>query len=59
MYKIPTEFEIPDEVHRFQDDCDKLGMLCDMDNWYITDEWAKRFQTHLECLLAVAETDNP
>ncbi|MDO9214703.1 MAG: hypothetical protein Q7U23_12825 [Methylococcales bacterium] len=59
MYKMPTEFEIPDEVHRFQDDCDKLGMLCDMDNWYITDEWAKRFQTHLECLLAVAEAGNP
>jgi hypothetical protein len=59
MYKTPIQFEVPVEVNDFQYDCDKLGMICDLDNWYITEAWAKRFQTHLEHLLALAESGNP
>ena len=59
MYKTPTQFDVPIEVNDFQCDRDKLGMICDLDNWYITEEWAKQFQTHLKRLLPLAESGNP
>lgn len=59
MYKAHTGFDVPTEVKDFQNDCDALGMLCDLQNWYITEDWAKRFRTHLERILPVAEAGNP
>jgi len=59
MYKIPTQFVIPKEVEDFHNDCDNLGMINDMDNWYITTEWQFKFKQHLDKLLVLAELGDP
>jgi len=59
MYKAPEQFKIPTEVKEFQSDCESLGMIQDLDNWYITAEWRQKFKGHFEKLLKLAEAGDP
>lgn len=59
MYSAPDHFETPVEVTAFNHDCSDLGMICDLEHWYVTPEWAAKFQAHLEKLLPIATAGNP
>lgn len=47
------------ETEAFLADCDTLGKVNDENNWYVTEEWARKFRNHLESLKAIAEKGNP
>lgn len=59
MYSAPSHFKVPAEVTAFWRDSESLGMICDLDHWYITPDWAKKFQSHLEGILPIAAAGNP
>ena len=59
MYKIPEQYPIPPEVTKFQNDCESLGMIQDLENWYVTLEWSEKFKYHFEKLLNLAENGEP
>ena len=59
MYSVPSRFEIPAEVAEFRRDTEALGMIGDLDRWYVTPEWANRFQAHLAKILPIAQAGNP
>lgn len=52
-------FKIPKEVELFHKDVDSLGKLKDGKEWYVTDQWAKKFRTHLNNMLPLAEKGDP
>jgi TPR repeat protein len=47
------------EVVAFRADCEALGVVSEMDNWYVTEEWAGKFSEHLRRLRPLAESGNP
>jgi len=59
----PCYFDIKsattDEITAFHHDSDLLGMIYDLDNWYITDAWAEKFRQHVQKILPQAEAGNP
>lgn len=59
MYKAPEQFTVPDEVREFQKDCYSLGMINDLENWYVTQELSNKFKGHCEKLLKLAESGEP
>ena len=59
MYSVPSYFEIPAEVTAFWRDSENFGMICDLDHWYVTPEWAKKFQAHLASIQPIAAAGNP
>lgn len=59
MYKAPEQFVIPDEVVAFHNDCEALGKVNDLENWYITTEWRLKFKEHETNLLKLAESGEP
>ena len=59
MYKAPEQFEIPNEVKEYQSDCEALGMIQDLEKWYVTPEWSQKFKKHWEALLNLAEAGEP
>lgn len=59
MYEAPAQFKIPEEVKEFHKDSESLGMLYDLENWYITQEWCQKFRIHLDRLLKLAESGEP
>jgi len=54
-----SEWNIADEVKRFQDDVNKLGLVCSEKGWQITADWAIRFNNHLKSLIPLAERGDP
>jgi len=52
-------FKVPKEVELLQDDTDALGKVNDSENWYVTEEWAKKFRSHLKAILPLAEKGDP
>lgn len=60
MYPSDDNFEVdvPPEVSRFRSDEETLGVVNDMENWYVTAEWAEKFNAHLTSLLPLAEQGN-
>ena len=59
MYKPPEQFKVPAEVKELDKDRDELGMMYDLENWYITHEWSEKFKGHLNKLLKLAEAGEP
>jgi hypothetical protein len=59
MYQAPKEFLVPTEVIDFQKDRDSLGVICDLDNWYITPEWSHKFMEHFKKLEILADSGEP
>jgi hypothetical protein len=45
-----------DEIRAYLADCDALGMIGDLEDWYVTEEWAAKFRSHLQKLLILAES---
>jgi len=43
-------FPAPEAVSAFQRDTETVGLVCDEHGWYITHEWATKFQAHLDAL---------
>jgi hypothetical protein len=60
MYPCAYDYRIDqtEETFAFERDCESLGMICDENNWYVTDEWAKKFRAHHTTLLVLAEAGN-
>ena len=48
--------QAPEVVFAFQKDVDELGIVNDQKGWYVTDQWANKFQDHLKALLLLAES---
>lgn len=46
------------ETKAFWSDIDLLGPVSNSEDWHVTDEWATKFQLHLERLLPLAERGN-
>ena len=59
MYKAPEKFKIPNEVNDYLADCITLGMIQDLEHWYVTSKWTARFKEHSKKLLKLAETGEP
>jgi len=59
MYKAPIQFSEPEEVKDFHRDSEKLGILYDLNGWYITKEWSLIFKEHFNKILVLAEGRNP
>ena len=53
-----TAAETP-EIQASVHDRAALGVVCDLNNWYVTPERAARFRQHLSVLLPLAEAGNP
>jgi hypothetical protein len=47
------------EIHAFHLDCEAVGPICDLDQWFLTEEWKAKFEEHLRRLLPIAEQGNP
>lgn len=60
MYPDDLLFEtrLTDAVAAFRCDADSLGVVNDLDNWYVTEDWAGKFQEHRRQLLPLAENGN-
>ena len=52
-------FKTPKEVESLLEDSKALGQVNDGNNWYVTEEWAKKFRRHLKALLPIAENGDP
>ena len=52
---VRVEFKKNEHVQSFDSDCEELGMINNGENWFITAEWASKFQEHLSRLLPLAE----
>jgi len=50
-----TQFAKNDVIIAFERDRDVFGPVNDMNNWYVTKEWANIFNKHLELLLPFSE----
>lgn len=48
-----------EEIRAFWADCDAVGVVNDLEHWYVTEEWAAKFRSHLQTLLILAESGNP
>lgn len=59
MYKTPEKFIEPEAVKEFHKDSEKLGMLQDNDNWYITPEWVECFKEHKNKIEILALNGDP
>lgn len=59
MYTAPEGFEIPREVEEFLKDSEELGVVQDLENWYVTPEWSQKFEMHLEQLKRLADSGEP
>jgi hypothetical protein len=59
MYAAAEQFAVPPEVKAFRNDAERLGMICDLEHWYVTPEWAATFRQHLRSLLPIAVAGNP
>jgi len=59
MYTAPEGFEVPKEVKEFLTDTEKLGVIQDLENWYVTPEWCEKFQQHRAKLQELAEGGEP
>lgn len=57
MYPTDDNFEVnvPPEVSNFRSDFESLGVVNDLDNWYVTGQWAEKFEAHFNDLLPLAE----
>ncbi len=60
MYPSDNKFEVSltPEVAAFRRDTESLGMVNDLENWYVTESWVEKFQEHLRQLLPLAEGGN-
>lgn len=59
MYSAPDEFEIPEAVKEYLSDAEDLGMVQDLENWYVTKDWCQKFKRHQEQLQRLAELGEP
>ncbi|MGZ8248066.1 MAG: hypothetical protein ACXWUF_08525 [Methylomagnum sp.] len=48
-----------DEIRAYLADCHELGMVNDLERWYVTEEWAAKFRSHRQKLLILAKPGNP
>lgn len=60
MYPTDDNFEVnvPPEVERYRSDLEALGVVNDLKNWYLTTEWAEKFDAHYNSLFPLAEQGN-
>lgn len=60
MYHTDDNFEVdvPAEVESYRSDLEALGVVNDLENWYVTSEWADKFNAHYHSLLPLAEQGN-
>lgn len=47
------------EILAFWADCEAVGVVNDLEHWYITPEWAEKFRLHQLTLTPLAESGNP
>ena len=59
MYKTPEQFLFPNEVADYRKYCDSVGLICDLNGWYVSVEKAAKFRVHLNKMLPMAEAGNP
>jgi hypothetical protein len=46
MYRTPERLVVPNEVKKYLSDTEGLGMIQDLNNWFVTPKWCQKFKQH-------------